>query len=273
MLPAIVFLTILTCVSSEYKTLTYNGFNYTYAGEEVADYNGTREWCHSLGGHLPSLHSDADSRFLADLLVGRHREHESIFLGANKSSGSWQWDDGTEIANDFPRVNVALCGTGPCCGLIMWTDADITYHKDIWATDVCTDRLRRKVCKLPSGSAVVDHSQKPMSTTPSPFITLSANLAAARLSQQHRQLQDTLGNLMEKVELLSESMPNELEAKLVETSHEQFYSLRKQMSFLTVFVFLVTLSFVLFKLAGLIYRIHNKKASGGSVSLTDLLTE
>ena len=265
---------LLSLASCEYKTLMHNGFNYTYAGEEVADYNGTIEWCHSMGGHLPSVHSDDDRRFLADVLVGRHREHESMFLGASKSSGDWKWDDGTEILNDFPYVNLALCGTGQCCGLIMWTDADNSYHKDVWATDICSDRMRRKVCKLPSGTPVLDHSLIPTSTTPSPFIAMSANLAAARLSLQHRQLGQTLEGLVEKVELLAESIPNELDAKLAYSQINpvnEIASVQKQISFLTAFVILVTMSFVLAKVAAILYRIHSKKATGEQHSFSELL--
>lgn len=260
--------------TAEYKTLFYQGSNYTYAGDEVDSYNGTLQWCRSLGGTLPSIHSDADRRFLGDVLVGRHRNYESIFLGATFVSGTWKWDDGTTVSDDFPEIKERLCSSSQCCGLVMWTDQDIDYHRHIWSVNICSERNRRKVCRLKPGMAVVDHTITPPSTTPSPFAVLSANLAAARLGFQHRKIMESVGGLKEKVDLLAESLPNEIQIKVsAHQPDQQLHEIEGQLKLLTALLCLLTIGFALMKAGLLAYRIHHKKETGRGFSMSDLLAD
>lgn len=79
--------------SCEYITRSHNGFNYTYAGEEVGNYQESLDWCTRLGGQLPAVHSPADIDFLADDLIGEPGDHDSLWLGAGRFHDSWKWND------------------------------------------------------------------------------------------------------------------------------------------------------------------------------------
>ena len=93
MLRLLFLLYLFSPFECEHVSKFYNGFNYTYAGDQVGDYRQSLDWCTRMGGQLPAVHSQADIDFLADDLVGEQDHFDSMWLGARRFHDSWKWND------------------------------------------------------------------------------------------------------------------------------------------------------------------------------------
>lgn len=266
---------VISAVTAEYKSMIYNGFNYTYAGDEVKLYPEVVAWCKDRGGVLPSVHSLQDIEFLADKLVGRHEDHEAIFLGASASpeGSEWQWYDGTPFDPLVPDIDRKTCEPrDDCCRLIMWTDFNSNYHKRVWATSHCRDLTeeRRMVCKTPLNAPIPETG--PTTTTESPFVKLTQMAAARRLAFEHSVISRGLSIVSDKVQLLTESVPNALDFKLgAGHVEERVFHIRTRVSFLVYLVFFVSTLVVLYQVILILRRLRAVRLSGSVVSVSDLL--
>jgi hypothetical protein len=100
-LSSFILLLVTDHFSCKHFTLTYNGFNYTYAGhDETGTYNQALDWCTRMGGHLPSIHSQNDIDFLINDLILDSQEQKSqndtfssMWLGARRIADAWMWND------------------------------------------------------------------------------------------------------------------------------------------------------------------------------------
>ena len=137
------------------KTLRYIRRNW-----DRGTYNETSDWCASIGGRLPMLHTPEDLDYLASTVVGRtHNDPHLTWLGSSVSPGGsiCRWTDETPIetfhtftneisfeafhrfTNETPSFNTfttTMCQTSNlasaiacptesnCCALAMWSDSD-----------------------------------------------------------------------------------------------------------------------------------------------------
>ena len=271
------FAICFTVTTSQYKTLLYNGHNYTYARDELGDHADAVKWCRMLGGTLPSVHNQQDISFLSDRLVGRHRVAGPIALGAGKVKGpsgnyTWQWDDGTPV--DYLPKDVEFSDCEPkCCGLILWPKPLGNPHDVIWTAEICeTDFPRRKVCKLRPGQAVVDHKVDFASSTAASQINLTDTGEVARLARQHRQLMQALAILSEKIDLLSEFLPDMVDntvrtsgsptgsnSGMDGTALSRLKAVNKRFALLVMSLFLLCVGYAIFKIVPRVMGIKKKR--------------
>ena len=158
----IILLTIVTADGIEFtrqvnnKTLRYIRRNW-----DQGTYNETSDWCTSIGGRLPMLHTPEDLDYLASTVVGHSRNDPHLtWLGSSVSPREGcRWTDGTPIetfhafTTEIPfesfhtffrnetsivavpmyrdicqpsnRATTMACPTeSKCCALCMWTDSD-----------------------------------------------------------------------------------------------------------------------------------------------------
>lgn len=256
----------LTC-SAEYRTLAYKGSNYTYAGEEKGSYNETMEWCRLLNGTLPAIQTRRDVDFILRL-TGRHRDEAGLFVDpvrTNDFAGSSHWDEQY---------------TGPCCGKVLRTS--IFDRNIIVTSDICSGVKRRKVCKLNPNAIVRDRAPDPTVTTVSPYATLSHREAEIRLVQQHDNLIHSLDEVMERVEVMEESIPFLVESKMRDVpahmvSHQVTLvdagldSLAHRIAFMTFLIFMFAAVILIVKAIPILRTIRRKRLSREPISLGDLL--
>ncbi|CAJ0608354.1 unnamed protein product [Cylicocyclus nassatus] len=118
----------------------------TFFGET---FDGAENMCNVAGGHLTSIHSFEENRFVAGLakmnkLVTDSRDY--TWIGLHKmNSNNWRWTDGTKV--DFkPWAPTCPKGEGNCVLLLSDVNGDETWlHK--WANFPCIQNLRTYVCK------------------------------------------------------------------------------------------------------------------------------
>lgn len=113
---------ILTITSNQLSVMECNTFHVWngrlayYNGDREMSYNDTLELCTSLGGRLPSLHSDNDTRFLSRLIGSSSR----VWLGGVKNGtgiSDYNWTDGSAFdfhpwVPDEPSCNIKCCAMG-----------------------------------------------------------------------------------------------------------------------------------------------------------------
>lgn len=118
----------ISSAEQTYLRQTLNGvIKYIRRDWDRGTYSENMEWCSSLGGKLPILHSRDDLDYLADIVIGRTINGPHLtWLGA-KTTGdsSCKWSDGVTVEY-FHKWTMSCSGTScrGCCGLAMWTDAD-----------------------------------------------------------------------------------------------------------------------------------------------------
>lgn len=280
---------LFTFTSAQYKTLLHDGHNYTYARDEVSTHAGAVEWCNQLGGNLPSIHTQRDISFLSTQLVGHHRSLGAIALGARKvatpyGNYTWQWDDGTPVDYLPEGYDVSDCEP-KCCGLLLWPNALGLTHNVIWSTDICEGFLRRKVCKLRPGTAVIDGSRPDilaLTTTESPTANLSDSEIMTSLIFQHNKLRQAVSLLSEKLDLLGESLPQVVEQAIrsgaqdksdadpvaSDTALMRLRSLNQRLGFLFLTVFLICLGYVMVKTVPSGLGIKRRRQGDGTEPIT-----
>lgn len=94
-------------------------------GEDLT-YTATRDWCHGMGGKLPSVHSRNEMEVISD----HGHDNKSFWLGGHKEAGQkWTWDDGSEW--DFEDIGFNSCeSTGtPVCLLCASSRGSINAGK------------------------------------------------------------------------------------------------------------------------------------------------
>ena len=113
---------------------------YVRRGWYSGTYHEATEWCNSLGGQLPILHTESDRTYLAEIVIGPTRSDPDVTWLASSvapGQGTCQWADGTDIesfhsftvscslSNSHGPHAMAQCHSdSPCCALTMWTDVD-----------------------------------------------------------------------------------------------------------------------------------------------------
>ena len=115
------------------------GFCYGYPGGAGGTLWQAEQWCNSLGGHVPSIHSDAEFQFLRNL--SQNFGHE-FFIGLYREGLKRQWTDGTP--NDY---TVQLHADTTCwfqkeCCYIMVPNGVYSRH--------CNNGSTRVQCKFPA---------------------------------------------------------------------------------------------------------------------------
>lgn len=121
---------------------------YDYGNPNVFNY--TISWCNSLGGSLPTIHSQQDLDFLGDVVIVKNSEggDKTTWLNMKRMEGnSCKWLDNSPY--DFrptwyrpcDYTDSGGCDNSSCCGVIMWNDHD---HKRISPLDC--NHSSRKVC-------------------------------------------------------------------------------------------------------------------------------
>lgn len=118
---------------------------YVYDFANPEPFNQTISWCISLGGSLPTLHSQEDLDFLGDTVIAKDSEGGNKMTWLNMKlmpDNTCKWLDKSPY--DFSPRWYRTCAGGcdnSCCGVIMWNDVD---HKQISPRD-CS-QFSRKVC-------------------------------------------------------------------------------------------------------------------------------
>ena len=103
-------------------------------------------------------------------------------------------------------------------------------------------------------------------------MNLSQPQADSLLDSHHKDMREGLSQLNDELQLLSETIPNELEGKLATSDvGQRLRLLKRQAVFLTTFVILAFLTFVAIKSAAVFYRIRYSATAGQPVSLSDLM--
>ena len=104
----------------------------------------SEELCKSLGGQLPSIHSEADAKFLANIVP----PEGSIWLAGRMVSRSpriYEWTDGSPFdyvpwKSPFPNCEEE------CCGIAMYAASDVSANKKIF--DCSCNSTSLTVCKI-----------------------------------------------------------------------------------------------------------------------------
>ncbi len=73
------------------EAAAFGGHHYQVFEMEMS-WHGARDYCRDLGGHLATIGSEQEQRFIAQLADGRY-----LYLGATDEDeeGTWVWIDGT----------------------------------------------------------------------------------------------------------------------------------------------------------------------------------
>lgn len=124
---------------------TYNGSVYV-ADKAQASFQETFNWCASMGGQLPSIHSRSDIDFIIDKL-----QMGTTWLGAMEIRDTFYWTDGSAW-NPVPD-SMARSACATCCGMVL------SITKRIIAKSRCDyySNLFSKVCRLPKSYSELQH--------------------------------------------------------------------------------------------------------------------
>ncbi|KAM9823316.1 secretory phospholipase A2 receptor-like isoform 1-T1 [Syngnathus typhle] len=96
-------------VTAVMKTSDCDDGNFLYGDDCYLFDQAERSWedgeefCLARQGHLASIHSDQDGRFIVD-----HSSFYSIWLGEKKKGGNYEWTDGT--ASDYGKIGYYTSG-------------------------------------------------------------------------------------------------------------------------------------------------------------------
>ena len=94
MRPAVLLLLCLSVAFAERIYINEKVFEFE---DTRRSFDDARDWCHQLGGVLPSVHTNRDAWDLMEYVT---RTSDGIYhdawIGAYiDTNGSWRWDDGT----------------------------------------------------------------------------------------------------------------------------------------------------------------------------------
>jgi len=103
-----------------------------------------RQACNDIGGHLVSIHSAEEERFVIDLI--RDHSARKTWLGATgwDSGSNWEWDDGSKWnytnwrpGQPNPQGNLATCLYTEANGIPTdidggWLDGDCHQNTELW---------------------------------------------------------------------------------------------------------------------------------------------
>ena len=120
-----------------WKSLGYNCYKLF---DEKKTWSQAEAHCMGLGGHLASIQSPEEDKFVADL--GFASDEEFVFLGGSEVDKKWVWTDGTpfEYTNWLegePNNSLENC-------IMLWKQKG-----DKWNDTICNREIKF-ICKMMS---------------------------------------------------------------------------------------------------------------------------
>ena len=157
------FVSITSCITSGWQEYPWRiflrsvgGINQTYIVHDAGyTYHESKEWCDSLGGHLPIIHSQEDLDFLTLKVIGKDSKGFTgyTWTGLTPVSTSSQcpsvWLDGSHVTsplNSYIGYGCSNCSPG-CCAMSV-SSSGLLYHFQTMFFLPCS-HLHRKVCVIP----------------------------------------------------------------------------------------------------------------------------
>lgn len=120
-----------------------NGDLHYYDDERYLSFIDADELCKSLGGRIPSVHSEKDVHFLSNLIP----HGASIWLAGRKikqSPPTYEWTDGTTFDYDVWDPKLVPNCDEDCCGIAM--RADVSHSMQIF--DCGCNQTHLPVCRI-----------------------------------------------------------------------------------------------------------------------------